>query len=454
MPKKTSALGVLLSVYIGLSPVYWWPFIPAEVFYYFKFTLVALAVITVISVSAQRSSLSIPHGYSGIIGFLIIFFAAVPGLIQGERMGSLIFIKDISLGFTMMWAIYLYVQVNENIWYILYFSAIIVALHCVLVTSSAAIGIPNWQAPADIRASELTADLMVSGFSTLRTGWSQGVALFLPIFLVAFWRSPVKRFLERLCIFVLSSAIVLSQFIVAGRAGILASMIQIFVIGTLMRRFFTSAGMLAIIIAVVSFNPQIVQEHLRFGRLDDGRPHGLDRFSAGRVSSGIESLQWAMESPLFGHGIKTGRWDGPEIHNLWLRLWVDAGIFLPAAFAVLVAVFLGKAAVLYRRSEEERDGQYEVAIASIAIFIGGVTISFFSPATLLGAFQNSAVWWVCAGAVCGYFDLSRQRPRKTAPAGKSMAAPADNGEVNLRTRPKSLRKTGTFPKSGRSAELE
>jgi hypothetical protein len=459
------AAACFLAIYLGLSPVYCWPGVPTKALALAKFLIIASTVGLIVLDASQRAALRLPAGFAGPLGFLLLFTATIPGLLQGDAYDSLSFFKDIFLAFTMMWATYFYVISGKNIWNVIYIGAVIVGIHCALIVSSSAFNIPNWIAPPDMRI--LTGELSVGGFTALRTGWSQGVALFIPILFVSVLRSPPLSLFTRIITVCLFVAIIGSQLIVGGRAGLLASAMQVMIICILKKRISFGVVFVGIVALATYLNPYALDQHLRFDRLpqeNKGDIEALDSFSAGRVHGAIYSLNLAMKSPVLGHGFGTIKSTGGagEIHNVWLRLWVESGVALPIALAALIFALLRqsryciKSGSFNTESYKAADIRQEslardMAITSITVLLGGVLISFFSPRTILGAFQNSAIWWVCAGTLCGLFDLARKKVPEKSVQRKvhSLGDRARRLQNHRNPLVKSLRKSGTFPTSGR-----
>jgi O-antigen ligase len=224
---------------------------------------------------------------------------------------------------------------------------------------------------------------------------------------------------------VLVAAIVLSQLVVAGRAGMLASFIGIawIITGRGYRRWvpvFAGAAVAAAFLA-----NDFLYKAMRLGDIAGhvSSVKDLNKFSAHRVESDIAAWKIFLESPIFGHGFHEITFGSSEIHNLWLRLAVEGGIFLPLGLAWIVWNIWSAA----RRIELIRElnaGNQLPTRCYQAVILMGVVMSLFEPRILLGAFQLYALWWATAGIAIGMLRTPTLKSRE------NYALPVPVGNLN------------------------
>jgi O-antigen ligase len=159
----------------------------------------------------------------------------------------------------------------------------------------------------------------------------------------------------------------------------------------------------------VALLPGNTKAHLRFDRLQGvgTRYERLNSFSAGRIEGYRQAIALAAQRPLHGHGFGNYqlKYDGAsastEVHNLWLRMLVEAGIALPMIFLMLATSVL---LASYRRmrwcKRHNRDSKLTWSSAALsAVIVTGMVLASVEPNVLLGSYQNSSIWWVCVGIV-------------------------------------------------------
>lgn len=390
---------VLLSTYLGLAPVNWWPGVEPQVLDCGKLIIIGLAVSLVWCQALMIGRFHFPAGVLGPMGLIVLLGLSITAVAQSSVETSLMQVKDYLLPFLMLWTFVFYVNMKQDYIRVLIVATLIVGVHSVLVVSSKFLGVPHWSGPKSFVAS----DLWISGFSSLRTGWSSALAPFVPVALyVAMAR--MRGLTMRIIFAVTAGCIMLSQLVVAGRAGILASVIGIvwIVTGRGQRRWLpVMAGIGAVAILIAG---DFLYEAMRLKDLGEGKLtsiHALNKFSAHRINSDIVAWKYFVERPFVGHGFREIVFGGgSEIHNLWLRLAVEAGMFLPVGLAWVVWKIWSSSRSRWGTIETEKGHAREARFWQ-SVLLMGVVISMFEPRYLLGAFQLSALWWAIAGIVVG-----------------------------------------------------
>lgn len=416
--KKFSSVGIiyafcllLFAVYFGFSNIYWLPSISIAALDVAKFLLIATAVLISVGLSLANDSFSIPKGLLGPIGFIAVLLVSVPGLIKSDMTNAIDTIVDLVLSFTFLWCFFILARNGRNIKFALKLGISILALFCMLTITSELYGVPNWQSPFE----GLHRDLASNGFGASSTGWSNGIALFFPATILLISIEKVKgwrRVVSFNWFLIVAFSIFGSQIVCGGRAGIVASLCTIILLIALSPSR-SKIIFLVLIAALLSFVLQdFLFEQLRLYKLvgQSVTSSNLDSFSTGRVGGYKVALQLIAEQPLWGHGFGQVSLFNygvgyREVHNLWLKLAVEGGLLLPIVLAVVVGSLFHRI-VRMKRATNRDERQYILALGIIVA--GGIVISFFEPNTLLGSFQNSAIWWAAAGTLLGRGARQRQ----------------------------------------------
>ncbi|MBU4259809.1 MAG: hypothetical protein KKB23_04405 [Proteobacteria bacterium] len=401
----TNLATFILGLYLGLSPVYWWPGVSPRTFAAFKFLLVFTGVLVVWVKVLINGQLALPRGLLGPFGFILLLVASIGGIAQCDISVSFIRIKDYLLSFVMLWTFFVYQRNGNDASRVFLIAGFILAAHCFLVVVSKVAGVPRWSGPREFVAPEL----WVSGFGSLRTGWSNASALFVPV-LAAYFLDVYKRSAAvRIGALLALVSIVGSQLVVAGKAGILASLISIPMMLMMIpeRRKLLVVYLVIVVLASVGLAGYMYKSmSLEQVQQQKQAMNKLDKFSAGRVSSDLKALELAADRPFQGYGFGNFTFKGTAIHNLWIRLLVDSGLFLPLILCLIVFVIFRIlwrnrleycSSLTFRTSDEERRPTLIYYYGSNVIMLG-ILISMLEPSFILGAFQPSAVWWAVAGA--------------------------------------------------------
>lgn len=438
-------VSMLWGIYLGISPIYWLPAIAPDKLRVVKFLLIGSAVVFTWLGAMKRGEFRIPKGIFGPAGFAAIMVASVFGFYQAADGDLLKPFLDFSMAFLMFWSFSsFYTQDTKRGVEALVLGAVLLAGFCVVTVSSFLVNIPSWHPPPMYDCRNLSE----CGFGAKRTGWSNGVALFLPLLFLIVVQQRV-RVRDYICAGVMGVAIVFSQFIVAGRGGLLASLVgaAVIVFRIFPRKvsipFIVLMPTCALILTTMfgasglmdnAENPNTSREeadlasHLRFDRLENGIDYDtLNHFSAGRIESMRLALGVAREHPLIGVGFGKAVWGGEEVHNLWLRLQVEAGILLPSVFLMFVlrVVLLlrrewrmAKDALHHGRQPGDMVRHQKTATILLVVLAQGIVISMFEPNALIGSFQATAVWWAALGVAVGATRTTQVRRRTPLASGR------------------------------------
>ncbi len=421
----------LFVLYLGIAPIYWLPGVSPGLLNWGKLAIIALAVVCVWGFAISRAQLKFPPGILGPLGIFLMMVVSAGGFLLAFSNAELLLrTKDYLLSFVTIWTFYMMALCNMNAHRAFVLGSLVIAAFSAVVVISGVFRVPNWSGPAHFHADYL----WISGFGATRTGWSNGVALFTPILASALFMDGRYRrsMIVKLILIGAIAAILGSQFVTAGRAGILATVLGVGYVLLMRggRGYLLLGGVAALVMVALNLETFLIQ--MRIIADPDVATSGnvLNDISSGRVYGAMIALERAMESPLIGHGFGNVTLKGTEIHNLWLKLFVEAGLLLPLLLAYLVfrvfRIDLKKRAYLKRDAGTSYEHRYRFASlrAYEAILLMGLLMSMLEPRALLGSYQLSVLWWCVIGSIAGMKIQSVQRGPQTRPlaAGQPGAA--------------------------------
>ena len=395
--------GLLGALYLGFAIIYWLPGFPVSRLSLVKLGLAFTLVAAIFSVALLRRSFSLPAGLLGPLGFAVIILVAAPGLFQGSPAGVFEQLQDFVLCFLFLWCFYNLAKNGGDVTRLFRLAVGIVTFFALLTLSNLLLGWPNWTAPYE----NTRVFLHLTGFNMKRTGWSNGLALFFPLvalFLVPVAKTSLRR-LYRVFFHVAVIAIIGSQLVCGGRAGLLASIVSgcILLLFSPARKAFLIVALT--VIAASLLMSDYLFEHLRLYRLATAQMSvsTLDSFSAGRMGGYLIALELIAQRPLLGHGFGRVVLEDfgigyTDVHNLWLRLAAESGILLPVTFGGFIASLVARVRSLFR---DIIPSERLLIFVLSAVVLNGVVVSMFEPNSLIGTFQNSAVWWAAVGVLLG-----------------------------------------------------
>lgn len=393
----------LLTLYLGTAPVQWLPGVDYEWMARAK-VLLFVAAVGMVFIMTSATRLRLPDGLAGPLSFLALAALAVPGLAQSSLVLSAGYVGDVISGAAMLWCFYNIARLDPiAARFIVGRSAMILGVLGVIALVLALAGL-GWQSscsPASFRAT---------AFGCSRTGWSGGLALYLPFLVVFAFRRDIGV-LRRWSYLALAGGVLAAQAGVGGRAGLLASIVvvAVFIYYFMPRRWKVLGSAAALLAAAAVTIPTTLSEQLRLDEIPEEPTSLMDwnYVSSGRIGGALQATAFIAERPFAGHGIGAVRAEfrggHPEIHNLWLKWAVYCGVLAPLLFLALVIVLLAQA----RRLAHVVDRHRSVAVASGLVIVAGLVLSMLEPGTPFGEFQNNALWWAAAGLIVG---MASQRP--------------------------------------------
>lgn len=399
-PMLLAIAGFIWAAYLALSGVYWLPFAGVGGLVLAKLLLLLIAFGIIVADAALRRQSPIPMGFLGLAGFFLILSASAPGLFAGTVAGGADDLASLFLGFCTVVVFRLFVRNGGNLGRVLVGGAAVVGILSAVTVLSATLGAPSWTSPYGDQP------LWAAGFADQRTGWSNSVSYSFIVLFVAGAQRLEKRTPSRFVLIAIALFAVLpSQYLAGGRAGLLGSVGTIIAVSIwLAKRRRVALPIAILVLAAFLAVPERIEDQLRLTRsgFDVSDFEDLDWLSSDRLS-GYE-IGWGLlkEEPLTGHGfgvVDLTRDYGhvsPQIHNVWLRLAVDAGpVFVLVLLGWLLALFWVPQARPHAVPAPKR-------VLISLIFLNGMWLSMLEPQVIVGTFQTSVFWWAALGSGLGY----------------------------------------------------
>ena len=257
------------------------------------------------------------------------------------------FVVDVASGAVFLWCFFNLTRQGIDLLLIFRRSVLIITFFAAFTLVNKLTGLPDWHIPAD--SLGVYEPLIKTGFGVGSTGWSNGLALYLPVALFLFTKGSGRGSLfQRVIGLLMVGCLFGSQLASGGRAGLLASILTIvaFLFLSLPRWLKVFAIFILLLATLISSLlvttsielPEAWNKHLRLDRFPDKIESisDLDHFSAGRIVGYLTALERFMERPFFGHGnlqiLVDYEKHQTEIHNLWLKWAVGKRYFRAVVF--------------------------------------------------------------------------------------------------------------------------
>ena len=421
MPRKFTAESWLFSLYLGVAPVFWLPGVSPSVVGLLKATLVVVAVGVLFSRMATTGLVLLPRGLMGPVGFVMLLLLSLPGLVQAREPFVVIkFVVDIGICVVFLWCFYNLARQGGTTRMLLVRSLTIITLFAAITVVSLLTGLPDWHIPSEMNSS---ASFTEVGFNGRQTGWSLSLALYLPSTLLLLTAKTSQKFVRPLVFILMVGIILVSQIASGGRAGMLVSLFTIVACILVISRWMVGVLAVGVLGAVTWVHLEFWIIHLRLEHLLSLELSltNLNAFSTDRIKTDIMAVELIGKRMFSGYGmgqilLSTTPGDVIEVHNLWFRWAVESGIFLPLFFFAMLCSALYKLWWLTLSTPKSRDDRI-VAFVLGLILLGGIVLSLFEPRVLIGAFQNTAVWWAAMGILLGTYSRRKAiDARCTAPS--------------------------------------
>ena len=379
-PKAIMTL--LAPFYIAIGPVYWFIFVSPGVFNAIKY-LIAITLIGSTLFFGANQWLKDRRFFtdSGVKLIVLIIFLSIPGMFFSQSEHSLEVLVRYFILMGLLIAFY-WVTMEPKVLQRLPVAISIVMIPLCLIT------IGDWLGGIGLRSFDGSQRLHAVGFSTTRTGWSSGLAC-MSVFMV--WRfletSSKGKYVFIFCALLL----MLSQLSSGGRGGLLGSVLGSLALLVYYRKFavIMMGATMAVVFVIVMQDE--LRTHLRIDRIGDSSQK-VD-FTSGRAEQYGLAFD-LIETPrelFFGLGPKGYEAEfkrigiGFEIHNVWLRLFVEYGVLLP----VCILGFIVNSVLAYLRKNKKVTG----AAGPVIILMAGMIPTVVEPNAIVFSYQNYLLWW-------------------------------------------------------------
>jgi len=424
---KRSTAGWLVGVFLLFGPVYWLPGIPMAGMRRAEWLLFLVAVALVGGITLWERKRPFPTGMLGPWGFAGLLLLWVPGLVQSVNSFEIYtFVSQLIFSSTFFWCFFCLARDGPDVYQIFRRAFVLLAGLSIISLGTVLLSTRDWSAPCTWNPVTLT------GFGLRTTGWSVGLALFIPIAAAMFLPAERRGAWGWKLAGVVGLLVLLgNQFFSGGRTGLLVSFLVVATFLWLrLSRGLAVAVVLTVLVASPIYYDDSCIQHLELQFIlpttSDSVPPlflrhmedadiitKLNVLATRRLQGYWMGLSKIPERPFLGHGLQQFLLDTPygfqiEIHNLWIKWGVYTGILAPLWFLGMVALILRAGWRLFRHPERTETERTRAAALGLVV-IAGLVISLLEPNIPIGAFQISALWWAAAGALIGQEEAVRTR---------------------------------------------
>ncbi len=424
----------LLSLFLALGPVHWLPGISRDFLRTLEWAIFVVALGLVFGAELTRGRLPFPKGLLGPLGFTGFLILWIPGFLQATGPLQVVyFISKVCISALVFWCFFCISRSSDVVATIFRRAFILIWVLACVHLINILVNSFEWGSICGWDYSHGSTDTV--GFGETYTGWSIGLAMFIPVsalFALSShrkWSLPWKvfglRWLLPWKVFGVIGAVglLIDQFVSGGRGGILVSILvaAAFVLIPSVRWLALIVVMAGLFVGI-SYLDTSCYKHARLDRLGSvGSSFGakkpdlvrpdlvaktrLDNLSAHRIQGYVHGLEKIQERPFFGHGLKQvmldTRWGTQtEIHNLWLKWATYTGVLAPLFFLTMVLLILRSGWQILRDRLATTEERGEAAVLAL-IVLAGLAISMIEINLPLGSFQLTAIWWAAAGSLVG-----------------------------------------------------
>lgn len=371
-------------IYIAIGPVYWFLFLPPSIFNLAKYALAGLIIGSAFFFGANEwlRDRRFLRG-SGVSLILGVIFLSIPSMYFSQSELSVGVLSRYLLLMGLLISIYWLSKEDQFLQRVPIAIAAVMIPLCLITVADFLLnlGLPSFDGYNRLYAT---------GFSTSRTQWSGGLVS-LGIFMV--WCFIMTKQTRRYLFLAAFVMIILSQISSGGRGGTLACLLGVIALLIYYKKY--AAIILGIFSAVafaIAFKDQLFA-HLRFDRLEAGSNASSD-FSSGRLEQYGLAFD-LIDSPLallFGLGPRgyeaafANMGIDFEIHNVWLRLFIEYGLFVPV---FILFFFLS---TMFSAVTENKDNKE--AMGLVIILLAGMFTTLVEPNAIIFSYQNYLCWWL------------------------------------------------------------
>lgn len=370
-----NVFAICFAVFLGLSPIYWLPFVPPVFFTVLKNSLFMYIAVYSILIFYRGKVLSFTGSVFVFFTLVVMFFIVLTFLLFGDNESSLIAVINILQIILFIIASRVLIKI-EKVFYVLKFSvwvlSFFVLLSVVLMTLM----------PLTVNPFNDKLYLISTGFTGARTGWTPSIGLFFP-FLLMFTSSYIVVFLY-----------LYSQVLTGGRAGFYISILTLPIIVFIENSLKFKVRFLLIVILsvvmVILYLPdyftefRVVQSLMNKADADD--------FSSGRVSLLSNAWESIMKSPFLGNAMYSD-FSGSGVHNVYVKGWLYYGFlyFISSVLIVLYGFYRFSIRIFKAKNKHDKKFLYILFLVLLSGFVMGLV----EPSIIFGNFTTFSVWWLC-----------------------------------------------------------
>jgi hypothetical protein len=407
--QKLSIQTLLFVIYFSLAPVYWLPGINFHILSLIKFFLFVTAVVVSVLKLILSDKFYFPKGMGGVLGLLALLLSATSAFCQANTIDTIVKkIFSYSIGFIILWVFYNLQRKNGNNLKLYKLLVIPIAILSAITVFDYILQFNLLSPPIEFYEKGVGT----SGFGASRTGWSNGIsyyAAFSLCFSISSYRKVSTMFFSLAFL-----SIFTSQIISGGRAGMLISLFSALLCLLYYKKVKLALMMVTLLISIVCFTN--IDDNLgglfRLNRLQSNYSFisTADAYSTGRISSYLYAIKLASKKPFMGYGFgnKILRFENVyEIHNVWLKMLIEGGVFLPLIFIFFILH------IVFKKKHDKsyfiltNGNNFTVFTLYTIVFVGLLT-TLFEPNALIGSFQISAIWWASVGSLLGLCEFLRK----------------------------------------------
>lgn len=235
-------------------------------------------------------------------------------------------------------------------------------------------------------------------FTVNRSGWSTSAAIVVIGALGSYrapgiWRQAYSPLAATL-------PILLSQAVVGGRAGMVASVVGGFILSVTRRDWKIAllivAGLSAGVGAVAGVSDESTLAVLRADTNAPSIVESIDEIGSGRLQLATDGYARLLESSLLGGGESNAVVRGHTVHIVWIALLLQAGVlYLASAIGILIVAVRPPS---IRESRMLRGSSVSNNGLRVSLLIGVLILSFLTPTVPFGTGNGSAIFWFLSGA--------------------------------------------------------
>lgn len=363
------------AIYLGLSPIYWIPYVSPFYFEILKSSLFVYIVIFGVLFSIKNMNnfkLKFPGGGFVFYTLIVMFFVVLPYYFKGDNKNN--FITLINLLQIILFLIASRVVLHYGkVYFVIKYSLIVLSFFVILSVFLMLL-MPFVTNPFNDKLH-----LFQTGFGGARTGWSPSIGLFIP-FILMFSSS-----------FLLLFVYLFSQMITGGRAGFYLSVLAVPIMLSLEKtwRIYLRFMFFIIVIFLILYiyNPSYFDSFRVFESLKGSE--SLEDFSSGRGVRLQAAWFSIFNSPFLGNAMHAS-FEGDNVHNVFIKGWVYYGfIYFVSSILIVFYIFLKWLKKFKNSNLTDKD----FLIILLIILSTGVLAGMVEPSIIFGNFTTFSIWW-------------------------------------------------------------